>query len=165
MQGNQRVLTELKELLTGELSAADQYFIHSRMYENWGFHQLHQRIEHEREDELGHANILIQRILFLGGIPDVSLRAPIKVGANPPEMLKNDLDYELMVVNQLKKVIVICETEKDFETRRILVQLLKDTEEDHAHWLEKQLNLIQQMGLQNYLQMATGYELSPAPKT
>jgi bacterioferritin len=154
MQGNKRVLQELNSLLTGELTAADQYFIHSRMYENWGFAQLFKRIEHEREEELEHASRLIRRILFLGGVPDVASRDPLKVGADVPSMLKNDLDYEISVIASLKKAIALCEAEQDFETRRILVELLQNTEEDHAHWLEIQLRLIQQMGLQNYLQSA-----------
>jgi bacterioferritin len=152
MQGNSRVLSTLNSLLTGELTAADQYFVHSRMYENWGYTQLFKRLEHEREEELHHAARLIKRILFLGGTPDVGSREPLKVGATVPEMMQNDLGYELSVVDHLRKAIVLCEAEKDFETRRILVELLRDTEEDHTHWLEVQLRLIQQMGLQNYLQ-------------
>lgn len=158
MQGNSRVLSELNELLTGELTAADQYFVHSRMYENWGFLQLYKRLEHEREEELVHAALLIRRILFLGGTPNVASRAPLKIGASVPEMMKNDLDYELSVVTSLRKAIALCESEQDYETRRILVELLENTEEDHTHWLEIQLNLIDKMGLQNYLQSASGGE-------
>jgi bacterioferritin len=156
MQGSSKVLQELNSLLTGELSAADQYFIHSRMYENWGLMALYHRIEHEREEELEHAARLIQRILFLGGTPNVAARTPLNVGATVPEMMKNDLAYELSVVKHLRSAIVLCETEQDFETRRILVDLLKNTEEDHTHWLEVQLRLIEQIGLQNYLQSVTG---------
>src|ERR1700678_3168700 len=98
MQGSPKVLNELNQLLTGELTASDQYFIHSRMYENWGFLKLSERLEHERVEELDHASRLIRRILFLGGIPNVAARAPLHVGATVPEMMKNDLDYELRVV-------------------------------------------------------------------
>jgi bacterioferritin len=156
MQGNTKVLQELNSLLTGELSAADQYFIHSRMYENWGLMALYERIDHEREEELEHAARLIQRILFLGGTPNVAARTPLNVGANVPEMMKNDLAYEYSVVKHLKSAIALCEGEHDYETRRILVELLQNTEEDHTHWLEVQLRLIDQMGLQNYLQSVTG---------
>jgi bacterioferritin len=156
MQGNPKVLQELNSLLTGELTAADQYFVHSRMYENWGLQSLFNRIEHEREEELEHAARLIQRILFLNGTPNVAARDPLTIGANVPEMLKNDLAYEYSVVKNLKKAIAVCETEQDYETRRILVELLQNTEEDHTHWLEVQLRLIDQLGLQNYLQTMTG---------
>lgn len=156
MQGNAKVLQELNSLLTGELSAADQYFIHSRMYENWGLMSLYKRIEHEREEELEHAARLIQRILFLGGTPNVAARTPLNIGANVPDMMKNDLAYELSVVKHLRSAIALCEKEQDFETRRILVELLQNTEEDHTHWLEVQLRLIDQLGLQNYLQSVTG---------
>jgi len=160
MKGKANVVRALNRLLAGELSAADQYFIHSRMYENWGFGELHRRIEHERLEELSHANLLIRRILFLEGTPDVASREPIKIGKTVPEMLKNDLDYELAVVDTLRKTMALCETEQDYETRRIVGELLENTEQDHTYWLETQLGLIQKIGLQNYLQTAVG-RLSP----
>ena len=160
MKGSAIVIGALNRLLAGELSAADQYFIHSRMYENWGFRELYERLEHERIEELDHADRLIRRILFLEGVPDVASRTPIRVGTMVPEMLRNDLDYELMVVDALRQTIALCETEQDYDTRRILVDLLRDTEEDHAHWLEIQLGLIEKIGLQNYLQTAIG---TPSP--
>lgn len=155
MKGKKAVIDTLNKLLTDELSAADQYFIHSRMYENWGFHALYHRIEHERVEELEHAAKLIHRILFLEGTPDVQSRAKLKIGRSVPEMLKSDLDYELSVVGKLKDAIALCEKEEDFETRRILTGLLYDTEEDHTLWLEQQLRLIKLTGLENYLQSAT----------
>ena len=156
MKGKKKVIETLNKLLTDELSAADQYFIHSRMYENWGFHALYHRIEHERVEELEHAAKLINRILFLEGTPDVASRAKLDIGRSVPEMLKSDLDYELSVVAKLKDAIAICEQEADFETRRILTGLLYDTEEDHTLWLEQQLRLIKLTGIENYLQSATG---------
>lgn len=162
MKGKSTVIDALNHLLTGELSAADQYLIHSRMYENWGFQELFERIEHERVEEIDHASRLIRRILFLEGAPDVASRGALRIGTTVPEMLRSDLDYELSVVAALKKTIILCETEQDFETRRILVDLLRDTEEDHAHWLETQLGLIDKVGLQNYQQTAIG-KLSPQP--
>ncbi len=152
MKGNPVVIAELNKLLTGELTAADQYFIHSRMYENWGLNALYERIEHERVEELDHAALLIQRILFLEGVPDVASRAALAVGATVPQMLANDLAYELDVVANLKKAIALCEREQDYDSRRILIDLLRDTEEDHTHWLEQQLGLVKAMGLENYLQ-------------
>ena len=160
MKGKTKVIATLNRLLAGELSAADQYFIHARMYENWGFRALHRRIEHERLEELDHADKLIRRILFLEGTPDVAARDPIKVGRDVPEMLKNDLDYELAVIGALRTAIALCESEQDFETRRILAVLLENTEADHAYWLETQLGLIEKIGLENYLQSAAG-DLSP----
>ena len=156
MKGKKKVIETLNKLLTDELSAADQYFIHSRMYENWGLYALYHRIEHERVEELEHAAHLIRRILFLEGTPDVASRAKLDIGKSVPEMLKSDLDYELSVVAKLKDAIAICEQEEDFETRRILTGLLYDTEEDHTLWLEQQLRLIKLTGLENYLQSATG---------
>jgi len=154
MKGKKAVIDTLNELLTDELSAADQYFIHSRMYENWGFQALYHRIAHEREEELEHASRLIRRILFLEGTPDIASRAKLKIGTTVPEMLQSDLDYELAVVGKLKAAIALCEKEEDYQTRRILTGLLYDTEEDHTHWLEQQLRLIALTGLENYQQSA-----------
>jgi bacterioferritin len=152
MKGNEQVIGYLNELLAGELTAIDQYFVHSRMYENWGFSKLYERIAHEVLDETHHADALIKRILFLEGVPDLSKRDPLDVGRTVEEMLKNDLALELAVVTALRKVIAFCESVQDYQTREILQVMLEDTEEDHAHWLEKQLGLIERIGLQNYLQ-------------
>ncbi len=152
MRGNNEVIDVLNTLLTGELSASDQYFVHSRMYQDWGLEKLYDRIAHENKEELEHADKLIQRILFLEGTPNVSSRAPLKIGVDVLEMLGNDLELELEVVTALKNAIQVTEQEQDYQTREILVELLKDTEEDHTYWLEKQLSLIEKMGLQNYLQ-------------
>lgn len=152
MKGNKKVIDALNGLLTHEMSAADQYFIHSRMYEDWGMSELFERLRHEQEEELEHAAKLVERILFLEGIPDVAARAALKIGKDVPSMMKNDLEYELMVVGELKKVIALCEKEQDYVTRQILIGLLDDTEVDHTYWLEKQLGLIDKMGLKNYIQ-------------
>ncbi|TAL43343.1 MAG: bacterioferritin [Methylovulum sp.] len=152
MKGDNQVIDQLNKLLAGELTAIDQYFIHSRMYENWGFHKLYERIHHEVQDEMGHADALIKRILFLEGRPELSVREPLHVGDNVPEMLKNDLALELNVVTALREVIAYCETVRDYQTREILTVMLKDTEDDHTYWLEQQLGMIEKIGLQNYLQ-------------
>jgi len=152
MKGNQNVIDTLNKLLTGELSAADQYFVHSRMYQDWGLQKLFERLEHESKEELEHAAKLLERILFLEGQPDVAARDPLRIGKDVPDMLKNDLTLELEVVAALKDAIALCESHKDYQTREILEELLKDTEEDHTYWLEKQLGLIDKIGLQNYLQ-------------
>lgn len=152
MQGNDRVITGLNKLLAGELTAMDQYFIHSAMYEDWGLSKLHERIAHEFDDEKQHANMLIQRILFLEGTPDMVTREPINVGADVKEMLTNDLQLEYSVTALLKEIMALCEIEQDYQTREILRQMLEDTEMDHAYWLEKQLGLIERIGAQNYQQ-------------
>ncbi len=153
MRGSQKVIEVLNTLLTGELSAADQYFVHSRMYQDWGLDKLYERIAHEAQEELQHADELIQRILFLEGTPDIAARDPLKIGTDVPSMLANDLTLELEVVTALKAAIKIAEEEQDYQTREVLEVLLKDTEEDHTYWLEKQLGLIEKISLENYLQM------------
>ncbi len=152
MKGDAKVIEYLNKLLAGELTAIDQYFTHSRMYQNWGLNKLYERIEHERTDEVGHAEALIKRILFLDGTPNLAVRDPLKIGKDTPAMLKSDLTLELGVIAALKEAISYCETARDFQTREILERMLEDTEEDHAHWLEQQLWLIEKTGLQNYLQ-------------
>lgn len=152
MKGDTQVLDHLNALLAGELTAADQYFIHSRMYENWGLPKLRERVAHEMSEELDHASRLIARILFLEGTPDLSQRAALSIGNDAPQMLENDLALELKVVKHLRQVIAWCEQAGDYQTREILEAMLADTEEDHAYWLEQQLGLIQKVGLQNYLQ-------------
>jgi bacterioferritin len=152
MKGNQKVIDTLNSLLAGELTAMDQYFVHSRVYEDWGLSKLYERIAHEMEDETGHADQMIKRILFLEGFPDLATREPLNVGKTVEDMLKNDLALEYAVVKNLKDAIALCETEKDFETRAMLVKQLEDTEEDHTHWLEQQLGLIDKIGIHNYLQ-------------
>lgn len=152
MKGSSKVIDVLNDLLAGELTAMDQYFVHSRMYDDWGLSKLYERIGHEMEDETGHADAMIKRILFLEGKPNLTKREPLNIGSTVPEMLKSDLDLEYSVVKNLKAAIALCETEQDYETRAMLVKQLEDTEEDHAYWLEKQLGLIDKIGLQNYLQ-------------
>jgi len=152
MKGHNKIINTLNELLAGELAAMDQYFIHSRMFDDWGLSKLFERIDHEMDDEKQHADMLIKRILFLEGTPDLSNRSGLNIGKDVPGMLENDLALEKTVITDLKKAIACCEQEHDYQTREILEVMLADTEEDHAYWLEKQLGLIDKIGLQNYLQ-------------
>lgn len=152
MQGSNKVIDALNKLLANELAAMDQYFIHSRMYQDWGLNKLYERIDHEFDDEKGHASALIERILFLEGTPDMSKRDGLMIGNDVPSMLENDLKVEYAVDALLKDTIALCEQEKDYVTRDILTTLLDDTEKDHAYWLEQQLRLIKMLGLPNYLQ-------------
>ena len=155
MKGETKVIKELNSLLAYELTAADQYFVHSEMYSDWGLEKLYERIHHEWEEELEHAKKLIERILFLEGIPNVGKREALDIGKDVPSMLKSDLAMELDVGKRLKKAIAVCEKAQDYVSRDILVGLL-DTETDHTYWLEKQLGLIDKMGLQNYMQSKSG---------
>ncbi|WP_018277022.1 bacterioferritin [Teredinibacter turnerae] len=152
MQGKQTVIDALNQLLAFELTAMDQYFIHSEMYADWGLSKLQERIGHEFEDEKGHAQKLIARMLMLEGRPDMVSRAPINIGQDVPAMLQSDLNVEVEVAQALKETIELCEREQDYVTRTMLTELLDDTENDHAHWLEQQLGLIKKVGLKNYLQ-------------
>ena len=156
MQGNQRVIDGLNRLLDNELGSMDQYFTHSRMYEDWGLNRLYEQLNHELEEETGHADMLIKRILFLEGVPDLSKRSAMKIGSDVESMMKNDLELEYIVRDDLRDVIKICEEEGDYQSREMLEKLLYDTEEDHIFWLEKQIKLIGLMGLQNYIQSQMG---------
>jgi bacterioferritin len=155
MKGNSKVIAQLQKLLASELAAIDQYFIHSRMYEDWGYTKLYERLDHETQEERQHADRLIKRMLFLEATPDLSQRDGLRIGADVTDMLKNDLQLEYDVAADLKEAIALCEQEGDYQTREILEVLLQDTEEDHAYWLERQLALIEKLGMQNYLQSQT----------
>lgn len=152
MKGEKKILDILNELLAGELTASDQYLIHGEMYADFGLPQLAEKSLHESEHERQHARALIQRILFLEGVPDLAKRQPLNIGNSVPEMLKADLDVEYHVVGELKKAIAACEKIEDYVTREMLVVQLEDTEMDHAYWLEQQLRLIKLVGLENYQQ-------------
>lgn len=152
MQGDTQIISILNDLLAGELSASDQYLIHGEMYADQGLEQLASKSLHESEHERLHARALIQRILFLEGTPDLSKRNPLNIGKTVPEMLNADLALEYHVVGELKKAIAACEQAQDYISRDMLTVQLDDTELDHAYWLEKQLRLINLVGLQNYQQ-------------
>ena len=151
MKGNKAVIDYMNELLAGELAARDQYFIHSRMYAEWGFNKLFERLNHEMTEETEHAEQFIRRILMLEGTPTM-VPTGLNIGSDLVSMLKADLNTELEVRDALKKGIRLCEEKQDYVTRDIMVKQLSDTEEDHAHWLEQQLRLIEMMGLENYKQ-------------
>ena len=152
MQGKKIIVDQLNALLAYELAAMDQYFIHSQMYQDWGLNKLYERISHEFDDEKGHATKLIERMLFLEGTPNMVDRDGLIIGTDVPSMLESDLRVEYAVAQALKDTISLCETEKDYVTRDMLLVLLDDTEMDHAYWLEQQLGLIKRLGLSNYLQ-------------
>ncbi|WP_072281153.1 bacterioferritin [Rappaport israeli] len=151
MKGNQEVIDYLNQLIAGELAARDQYFIHSRMYAEWGYNKLFTATDHETEHEKQHADTMIRRVLTLEATPACAPHE-LNIGRDVKSMLENDLALEYNVRDALKKGIALCEKHQDYVTRNLLVAQLKDTEEDHALWLEQQLRQIEQMGLQNYLQ-------------
>ncbi len=157
MKGHPEVVYYLNFLLRGELAARDQYFLHSRRYEDLGLHALYERINHEMEEETQHADALLRRILFLEGEPDMRPDA-FEPGRTVEEMLRKDLDLEYQVRGNLAKGVALCEQHGDYVTRDILVAQLADTEEDHTHWLEQQLRLIRMIGLENYQQSRMGRE-------
>lgn len=149
MKGNSLVIDCLKALLRGELAARDQYFIHSRRYEDQGLLALYERLNHEMEEETQHADVLLRRILFLGGNPDMS-PVPFEPGTTVVEMLEKDLATEYLVRNNLAAAMKLCEEQGDYVSRDLLLAQLKDTEQDHAWWLEQQLGLIRRIGLELY---------------
>jgi bacterioferritin len=155
MQGDPQVIDCLTALLRGELAARDQYFVHSRTYEDQGFTKLYERLNHEMEEETQHADAIMRRILMLGARPDMRPTA-FEPGLTVPDMLRKDLATEYEVRTNLQAGIALCEAQRDFVSRDILLAQLRDTEEDHAYWLEKQLGLIEKLGLQNYLQSQAG---------
>jgi len=149
MKGQTEVINYLNKLLRGELAARDQYFVHSRRYEDQGLNALYERLNHEMEEETQHADALVRRILFLEGKPDMRPDA-FEQGTTVVEMLEKDLQTEYGVRAALAEGIRLCEQYQDYVTRDTLLTQLRDTEEDHAWWLEKQLRLIKRIGLELY---------------
>ena len=158
MKGVPQVVNALNGLLAGELMAADQYLAHGEIYSDFGLVRLAEHTLHESDHEREHARAIIQRILFLEGEPDVASRLPMTIGKSVEKMLKSDLQIEYQVAGHLKKAVAICEANQDFVSRDMLVQQIEDTEMDHAYFLEKQIRLIELVGIENYLQSQLGPE-------
>ncbi len=150
MKGNAQVIDLLNDVLTAELTAVNQYFLHARMCENWGYERLWKKIRAESIDEMKHADELIQRVLFLEGLPNVQRLGKINVGETVPEQLKLDLQLERDALKRLNDGIALCRSVGDNGSAELLEDILK-SEEEHADWLESQLELIEQMGLPHYL--------------
>jgi len=151
MKGDSKVIKYLNKALKNELVAINQYFLHARMFENWGLNELNEKEYEESIDEMKHADALIKRILFLEGLPNLQDIGKIQVGENTEEILRCDLTIEHEAVPVLREAIEYCEQAKDYVSRELFEDILAG-EEEHIDWLETQLELIEKVGLQNYQQ-------------
>jgi len=150
MKGSAKVIELLNEVLTGELTAINQYFIHAKMCADWGYMRLASQVRAESIDEMKHADQLIERILFLEGIPNVQRYSKINIGETVPEQFQLDLQLEYEAIERLRNGVALCREEKDGASREMLEHILV-SEEEHTDWLETQLELIKQVGEANYL--------------
>lgn len=150
MKGDKRIIDSLNEILTGELTAINQYFLHARMCKNWGFQKIGEKIYKESIDEMKHASILTDRILFLEGLPNLQKLGKLRIGENVLEQLESDLALEMDAIPRLRKAIELCWEISDHGTRDLLEKILV-SEEEHTDWLETQLSIVKDIGIQNYL--------------
>ena len=151
MKGDKKVIQFLNKAIKNELTAINQYFLHARMYENWGLEQLNEKEYHESIDEMKHADALIKRVLFLEGLPNLQDLGKLKIGENTEEMLRCDLALEMEAVPLLREAVEYCEQVKDYVSRELFEDIL-ESEEEHIDWLETQLELIEKVGQKNYQQ-------------
>jgi len=155
MKGNAKVIEHLNRVLYNELTAINQYFLHAKMLKNWGLKALSEHEHHESIDEMKHADSLIERILFLDGLPNLQQLGKLMIGENPREVLECDLKLEHAALPDLKAGIAHCEQVGDYVSRELFESIL-ESEEEHIDWIETQLGLIDRIGLENYLQTKVG---------
>jgi bacterioferritin len=153
MKGDPKVVQHLNAVLKNELTAINQYFLHAKMYEDWGFASLAEKEREESIDEMKHADELTDRILFLEGLPNYQDIGKLLIGENPREMLECDLKLETQALPDLRDAVAFCEEVRDYVSRDLFEKIL-GAEEEHVDWLETQLELIKKTGLENYLQSA-----------
>ncbi|MEM1187383.1 MAG: bacterioferritin [Pseudomonadota bacterium] len=153
MKGDPKVIELLNRILGNELVAINQYFLHAKMYKDWGLQELADHEYHESIDEMKHADALVERILFLEGVPNLQDLGKLMIGQNTQEMLQSDLDLEHKAHVDLKETVAYCTEVGDYVSRDLAMSIL-DAEEEHIDWLETQLGLIDKVGIQNYLQTA-----------
>ena len=152
MKGDAQVIDFLNKALLNELTAVNQYWLHYRMLDNWGVKKLAEYERHESIDEMKHADMLAERILFLEGLPNFQAIGRLRIGENVEEILKADLEVEYEAIPLLKDAIAHCETARDFVSREVFERILEN-EEEHVDFLERQFDMIANMGLQNYIQL------------
>lgn len=151
MKGNAKVVEFLNQALANELTAINQYFLHARMFKNWGLTKLDEKEYHESIDEMKHADALVERILFLEGLPNLQDLGKLLIGEDTREILQCDLKLEMSALPLLRKAIAHCESVSDYVSRELFENILA-SEEEHVDWLETQIGLIEKVGLENYQQ-------------
>ncbi len=150
VKAGKEIIAALNEVLEGELAAINQYFLHAKMLQNWGYERLYKKVYHESIDEMKHADVLVERILYLDGIPNVQKIGRVRIGETVEEMFACDVALEEQAIPRLQRFVKLCRDHYDYGSRALLYEILR-CDEEHLDWLETQQTLIQQVGLQAYL--------------